>query len=187
MIYLQLFWSFIQVGLFSFGGGLAALPLIQAQVVDHHHWLTMAEFTDLLAFSEMTPGPISINTATFVGIRTAGLLGGGIATLAFVLPPFIIVSLLAWLVSKYREVKAVQGILSGIRPAAIGLIASAGLTILVLAVWGEAGFSIDIANINFVAVVLFAFCLVILRWKKPSPILVMLLAGVVGGTIYLFF
>ena len=87
MILLQLFFSFLQIGLFSFGGGYAALPLIQAQVVELHHWLDRTEFTDLITISQMTPGPIAINSATFVGIRIAGPLGAIAATLGCILPP----------------------------------------------------------------------------------------------------
>ena len=86
MIYLQLFWSFFQIGLFSFGGGYAALPLIQTQVVDLHHWLSMSEFMDLITISQMTPGPIAINSATFVGIQIAGPWGAVVSTLGCILP-----------------------------------------------------------------------------------------------------
>ena len=96
MIYLQLFLSFLQVGAFSIGGGYAAMPLIQSQVVTSHGWLTMSEFTDLITIAEMTPGPIAVNSATFVGIRIAGVGGAVIATLACILPSCLIVSLLAF-------------------------------------------------------------------------------------------
>ena len=94
MIYLQLFWSFLQIGLFSVGGGYAAMPLIQAQTVQLHGWLTMNEFTDLVTIAEMTPGPIAVNSATFVGIRIAGLPGALVATLGCIFPSLFIVSLL---------------------------------------------------------------------------------------------
>ena len=86
MIYLQLFWSFIQIGMFSFGGGYAAMPLIQGQVVNTHEWLTMTEFTDLITISQMTPGPIAVNSATFVGMKIAGIPGAVVATLGCILP-----------------------------------------------------------------------------------------------------
>ena len=94
MIYLQLFWSFLQIGLFSVGGGYAAMPLIQAQTVQLHGWLTMNEFTDLVTIAEMTPGPIAVNSATFVGIRIAGLPGALVATLGCIFPSLFIVCLL---------------------------------------------------------------------------------------------
>ena len=95
MIYIQLFLSFIQVGMFSIGGGYAAMPLIQSQVVQGHGWLTMSEFTDLITIAEMTPGPIAVNSATFVGIRIAGVPGAMVATFGCILPSCIIVSILA--------------------------------------------------------------------------------------------
>ena len=96
-ILLQLFLSFVQIGLFSIGGGYAAMPLIQSEVVANHAWLTMSEFTDLITIAEMTPGPIAINSATFVGIRIAGLPGAIIATFGVILPSLFIVSLLAYI------------------------------------------------------------------------------------------
>ena len=100
MIYLQLFWSFIQIGMFSFGGGYAAMPLIQGQVVNTHEWLTMTEFTDLITISQMTPGPIAVNSATFVGMKIAGIPGAVVATLGCILPSCIIVTILAKLYLK---------------------------------------------------------------------------------------
>ncbi|MBQ9810196.1 MAG: chromate transporter, partial [Spirochaetales bacterium] len=103
MIYLQLFLSFMQVGLFSIGGGYAAIPLIESQVVTNHAWLTMSEFTDLVTIAEMTPGPIAINSATFVGIRIGGIVGAVIATLGCIVPSFLVVSILAFVYYKYRS------------------------------------------------------------------------------------
>lgn len=97
MIYLELFWSFFQVGLFSIGGGYAAMPLIQNQVVDIHPWLTMTGFADIMAISEMTPGPIAVNAATFVGIQVAGLPGALIATIGCIFPSCVIVMALAYM------------------------------------------------------------------------------------------
>lgn len=94
MILLKLFWSFFQIGMFSIGGGMAAMPLIQNQVVNLHHWLTLTEFTDLITIAEMTPGPIAINSATFVGIRIAGIPGAIVATIGCIFPSCVIVSLL---------------------------------------------------------------------------------------------
>ena len=185
MPYLELFLSFFQVGLFSVGGGLAALPLIQNQVVDLHHWLTLTEFTDLVTIAEMTPGPIAINSATFVGIRIAGLPGALIATLGCILPACIIVSFLAWLYFKYKELTIIQGVLAGLRPAVVALIATAGLSIFTLAIWGENGFSLDPNSINLIALLLFGGSLYILRKWKLNPIFVMFGCGLIGGIIYL--
>ena len=110
MIYLQLFFSFLQIGTFSFGGGYAALPLIQNQVVSLHHWISMAEFTDLITISQMTPGPIAINAATFVGMKLTGMPGAVVATLGYITPSCIIVTIIAKLYLKYREMDMLQGI-----------------------------------------------------------------------------
>jgi len=185
MILLELFWSFFQIGMFSIGGGMAAIPLIQNQVVNIHQWLTLTEFTDLITIAEMTPGPIGINSATFVGIKIAGLPGAIVATVGCIFPSCIIVSLLAWIYFKFKELTVVQGVLSGLRPTIVALIASAGLTIFMLAVWGEGGFSINAQSINFVSVLLFATALFILRKWKLNPVYVMLGSGIIGGAIYL--
>ena len=103
MITLQLFLSFLQIGMFSFGGGYAALPLIQEQVVTQHGWLSRSEFTDLITISQMTPGPIAVNSATFVGIRLAGFLGALAATFGCILPSCILVTVLSYLYLKYRK------------------------------------------------------------------------------------
>ena len=108
MIYLQLFLSFLQIGMFSFGGGYAAMPLIQGQVVTLHGWLTMSEFTDLITISQMTPGPIAVNSATFVGMKIAGIPGAVVATAGCILPSCIIVTILARLYLKYRNLDLMQ-------------------------------------------------------------------------------
>jgi len=185
MILLKLFWSFFQIGMFSIGGGMAAMPLIQNQVVNLHHWLTLTEFTDLITIAEMTPGPIAINSATFVGIRIAGIPGAIVATIGCIFPSCVIVSLLAWICFKFKELTVVQGILSGLRPTIVALIASAGLSIFILAVWGEDGFSTNPLTINLVSVLLFTVAIFILRKWKPNPIYVMLGSGIIGGAIYL--
>ena len=113
MIYLELFWSFFQIGLFSIGGGYAAMPLIQSQVVDIHPWLTMAQFADIMTIAEMTPGPIAINSATFVGIQVAGLLGAIVSTIGCVFPSCVIVMTLAYIYYRFRGLNMVQGILGG--------------------------------------------------------------------------
>lgn len=182
---LELFWSFFQIGLFSIGGGMAAIPLIQNQVVELHHWLSLTEFTDLITIAEMTPGPIAINSATFVGIRIAELPGALVATLGCILPSCVIVSILAWIYYRYKELSIIKGVLNGLRPAVVALIASAGLTIFILAIWGENGFTFDLQSINFISLILFTIGLFILRRYKPNPILIMLCTGIIGGAIYL--
>ncbi|RDU24903.1 chromate transporter [Anaerosacchariphilus polymeriproducens] len=183
MIYLELFLSFIQVGMFSIGGGYAAMPLIQSQVVTKHGWLTMSGYTDLITISGMTPGPIAINSATFAGMRIAGIGGAIIATLGCILPSCLIVSFLAFLYYRYKEMSALKSILSSLRPAIVALIASAGLSILSLVLFN--GESIQPSNINWIDGGIFLFAFFLLRKYKWNPILVMCFCGVVGLSLHL--
>lgn len=182
MIYLQLFLSFLQIGAFSFGGGYAAMPLIQNQVVDLHHWLSLSEFTDLVTISQMTPGPIAVNSATFVGIKIAGIPGAIVATLGCILPACIIVTIIAWLYLKYRNMKSLQVVLSTLRPAVVSLIATAGLTIIISAIFGELVISINTIKIQMV--VIFGICMFLLMKWKMNPIFVMVLAGILNVIQY---
>ena len=183
MIYIQLFFSFLQVGLFSFGGGYAAMPLIQGQVVTMHQWLSMSEFTDLITISQMTPGPIAVNSATFVGIKIAGIPGALAATFGCILPSCILVTLLAKLYLKYREMAMLQGIL---RPAVVAMIGSAGISILVTAFWSSEGDTvIRLAQTNWSLVVIFIISLILLQKGKKNPIFVMVLAGVMKVAVAL--
>ncbi|MGD9559673.1 MAG: chromate transporter [Oscillospiraceae bacterium] len=185
MIYLQLFLSFFQIGLFSFGGGYATLPLIQSQVVEIHGWLSLSAFTDLVTLSQMTPGPIAINAATFVGTQVAGLGGAAVSTLGCILPACIIVSVLAWVYGRYKEMVAIQGALAALRPAVVALILSAGLSILVLAFFGPGGAAWPPVSVDLIALALFALALFVLRRFKPNPLFVILGCGAVGGAAYL--
>ncbi len=184
MIFLQLFWSFFQIGLFSIGGGYAALPLIQEQIVTQHGWMTMTEFSDIITISQMTPGPIAINAATFVGTRIAGPGGAAIATLGCVFPSCVIVLTLAFIYYKYRNITMVQGTLKGLQPAVVALIASAGLSILVMAFFpaGEVVWSAE--SVDFIAVGIFAVAFFVLRKWHLNPIWVMSGAGVMGVALY---
>lgn len=184
MILLQLFISFFQIGLFSIGGGYAALPLIQEQVVDLHQWITITEFTDLITISQMTPGPIAINSSTFVGTLVAGLPGAIVATLGCVAPSCIIVLGLAYIYNKYKNLAFMQGILSGLRPAVVALIGGAGISIIITAFWGSSE-TISMANTNVIAIGLFMISLFILRKWRPNPIYVMLGVGVIGMFLYI--
>lgn len=176
MIYLYLFISFLQVGMFSFGGGYAAMPLIQEQVVTIHHWLDISEFTDLVTISQMTPGPISINAATFVGIKIAGIPGAIVATGGCVLPSCVIVMIIAKVYLKYRKMGMLQGILNTLRPAVIAMIASAGISILITAFWGNA--AIKLINTNWSLMIIFVICFALLQKLKMNPIGVMVFAGI---------
>lgn len=184
MIYLQLFLSFLQIGLFSFGGGYAAMPLIQSQVVTAHGWLSMSEFTDLITISQMTPGPIAINSATFVGIKIAGLPGALVATIGCILPSCILVTLIAGLYLKYQNVNALQSVLNSLRPAVVAMIASAGISILVTAFWGSEAHA-ALTETNWTLVIIFAVCILLLRKFKMNPVWVMLLAGIMNAAVSL--
>lgn len=183
MIYLKLFVSFLRIGLFTIGGGYASLPLIREQVVLANNWLTMNEFADIVTIAEMTPGPIAINAATFVGTRVCGPLGAIAATVGSVVPSFIIVLILCAIYKKYRSLKAIDGILSGLRPAVVGLIAAAGSSIAIHSLWADEVISL---HPDFIALAIIAVGFAVLRTWKPSPIIVMLAAGAVGGIVYTF-
>ena len=182
---LPLFLTFFQIGLFSIGGGYAILPMVEQHVVGLHGWLTSVEYMDILTISQMTPGPIAINAATFVGTRVAGLPGAVIATLGCITPSLIIALGVAYLYVKYRQVSVMQGILSFLRPAVVALIASAGISIVKLTFWGGGDVAWAVSALDFVAIGLFTASLVILRKWKTDPIKVMLASGVVGAALYL--
>ncbi len=185
MIYLQLFWSMFQIGLFSIGGGYVALPLIQSQIVTLRGWLTASEFTDIITIAEMTPGPIAINAATFVGIRVGGIPGALVATFGCVLPSCVIVLLLAKLYYKYRNLDVVQYILSGLRPAVVAMIASAGLSILLLAFFAGGKLPRALGDVDFYALAIFAAGLFTLRKWKLDPLYIIAGTGVVGLLLHL--
>lgn len=139
MIFLQLFITFFEIGLFGFGGGYAMISLIQGEVVNHYHWVTMSEFTDIVAVSQITPGPVGINSATYCGyaaIHNAGygstmaMLGSLTATLALVTPSFILMLLISRLFMKYMKSELVQSIFTGLRPAVVGLLLAATLLLM---------------------------------------------------------
>ncbi len=175
MTYLDLFWSFVQVGMFSIGGGYAAMPLIQSQVVAKHGWLTMGEFTDLITIAEMTPGPIAVNSATFVGIRIGGIPGAVVATAGCILPSLIIVSLLAFVYYRYRQLSLLQRVMGSLRTAVTALIGAAGLSILMLVAFGGAG--VDPSKIQWLECGIFLVAFLVLRLRKKNPILVMVCCG----------
>lgn len=180
-----LFISFLQVGLFSVGGGYAAIPLIQEQVVNKYNLLTMAEFTDLITIAEMTPGPISINSATFVGQRVNGTLGALVCTLGCILPSFFICLTLAYFYYKYKNFSGVQTVLGALRPAVVALIASAGVSILVLALFNTDFTNIVIGDFRWLEFGLFIGGFIILRKYKVNAVSIILGTGVVGTILQL--
>lgn len=171
MLLWKLFISFIQIGAFSFGGGYAAIPLIQHQVVELHNWLSFNEFSDLITISQMTPGPIAINSATFVGLKIDGLCGAIVATLGCIIPSCIIVSLIAYVYLKYKQLSVIQSILKYIRPAVVAMIGVSGLLIIQDSFFSE-------TNVNISSVIIFGVSIVLLRVKKLNPIFVMIIAGI---------
>lgn len=187
MIYWELFLIYLQIGAFSFGGGYAAMPLIQSLVVQQNGWLTMAEYADLTTIAEMTPGPIAVNSATFVGQKMAGLPGALVCTLGCVLPSLIIVLLLAWLYTKYREMTVVKNVLGQLRPAVVAMIAGAGLTIILFAFFGTSTLKdISFASIHWVEIGLYIAAMILIRKFKWGPIQIIFSTALVGTLIYMF-
>jgi len=181
MIYVQLFQTFFIVGLFGFGGGYGATALMQDLIVTQRGWLTMKEFADVITVSEMTPGPMGINIASFVGVQVAGVLGTLVSTLSYVFPSAVIVMTLAKVYMKYRQLKAVQDVLKGLQPAVCALIISAAVRLLVNAVWAG---QVALKGTNWVAALMCAVLLVLLRLKKIAPIPAIFASGFVGALIY---
>lgn len=173
MICLELFVTFMYIGLFSIGGGYAAMPFIQQQIVESKGWLTLSEFADIITISEMTPGPIAINAATFVGTKLASFPGAVAATLGFILPAVIIVMILAVVYKKFHNATIFSSVFSGIRPAIIGLIAAAGFSII----------SVTVSN-GLPAILLAVTAFILLQTKRISPILIMVISGVIGAVVY---
>ena len=165
---LKLFISFLKIGAFSFGGGYAMLPLIKKEIIEVHGWLTVTEFIDILAVVEMTPGPIAINSATFLGYKVGGVLGSIVATTAVVLPSFVIILIIAHFLSKFRDSPYVDWAFKGIRPVILGLVTSAALTVTM-----DAFIDIKSALIGLVIFYLITF-------KELHPIWCIILAGTAG-------
>lgn len=172
MILWQLFLTFFKIGLFTFGGGYAMLPLIQEAVIVEHGWATLAEFIDILAVVEMTPGPIAINSATFIGYRAGGILGSVFATFGVVLPSLIIITCIAKFMNRFSENKYIRWAFEGIRPVVLGLILSA-----VIAVGRN-----TVADVK--AFLLAAVFFVLTVFAKLHPIAIVLVAGVTGCILY---
>lgn len=185
MIYLQLMWSFFQIGLFSIGGGYAAMPLVQQQTVEVNSWLTMSQFADVVTIAEMTPGPIASTAAAFVGMQVAGPLGAIAASVGCVLPACFIVTTLAWVYYRFRGLSVIQGVLASIRPAVVAMIATAGISLMIMAFYGPQGYTGSFTDIDLIAVAIFAASFVILRLVKCNPIWIMAGAGVVGVVLHM--
>lgn len=174
MIYLQLLYVYLKIGIFGFGGGYAMLSLIRFEVVDRYGWLTAQEFTDVVAISQMTPGPIGINSATYVGYAVTGSVWGSVvATVAVCLPSFVLVLAISYFFARFRSNKYVNAAFSGLLPVSVGLIAAAALLLMN----GE-------NFIDYKSLLLFAIAFV-LTWKyKINPILTICLAAIAGLFLY---
>ena len=182
MLYLQLFWTFFKIGLFGFGGGYAMLSLIQGEVVTRYGWLTSQQFTDIVAVSQMTPGPIGINSATYVGYTATGSVWGSIvATSAVVLPSFILMLTISKFFLKYQHHPLVESVFKGLRPAVIGLLAAAALLLM-----NAENFSTPQTDMfQFVAsCLLFLLTFVATSRFKADPIMMIVICGIIGFIIY---
>ena len=182
MIYLQLFYTFFKIGLFGFGGGYAMLSMIQGEVVTRYDWVSSQEFTDIVAISQMTPGPIGINAATYVGFTSTGsVVGSVIATFAVVLPSFILMLTISKFFLKYQKHPVVESIFSGLRPAVVGLLASAALVLMNVENFG----SPTTDTYSFViSIIIFLVAFIGTRKYKANPILMIILCGVAGFLLY---
>jgi len=178
VILLQLFWEFFKTGLFAVGGGLATLPFLY-RIADRYDWLTHAQIADMIAVSESTPGAIGVNLATYTGFHCSGALGSAVATLGLIFPSIVIIILIARVLDAFRSSKVVTAIFAGLRPAATGLIAAAGASVLLLALYnGEATAWYE--YLKWREVLLFAAIFsLILRFKK-HPIVYIVAAGLAG-------
>ena len=173
MIYWQLLLVYLKIGIFGFGGGYAMLSLIQYEVVDKYHWLTLQEFTDVVAISQMTPGPIGINSATYIGYTATGNVWGAVVcTLAVSLPSIILMTLVARFFFAFRNNGYVAAVLKGLKPVVIGLIAAAAVLLM-----NERNF------IDYKSWLIFA-AVFIASLKKIDPILLIVIAGVIGYWVY---
>ena len=190
MIFFELLCSFLMIGLFSFGGGYGMLSVIQGEVVARHAWLTATEFTDIVAVSQMTPGPIGINSATYVGYTAVlnatgsealAVLGSLTASLAVMLPSIVLMLIVSRFFMKYSKHRNVENVFRLLRPAVVGLIASAALLLMTEENFGS---PTETPLQFWVSVALFIGAFVAMKFYKVSPILILLLAGVFGGVFY---
>lgn len=183
MIFLQLFYSFFKIGLFGFGGGYAMISMIQGEVVTRHEWLSSNEFTDIIAISQMTPGPIGINSATYVGYsavvnagysHAVGILGSTIATVSVVLPSFILMVLISKFFLKYQKHPIIASVFEGLRPGVVGLLAAAALVLMNGENFGTYNWQI------LTSIILFAGTFIASYRYKVNPILLIVICGIIG-------
>ena len=179
MIYITLFFTFFEIGALTFGGGYAMLPLINEQVIAHG-WMSKEELLNFVAISESTPGPFAINIATFIGVQNGGVLGAICTTLGVVLPSFIVILIVAKLFSKFSESRIVAGCMTGMRPAVIGLLTFAALTMAISVLFGGKVSTDVLIKPSF----LFSFAVIaimtVLEFKKINPLLIIVMSAVAG-------
>ena len=174
MIYLQLFITFFKIGLFNFGGGYAMISFLQNEIVFKHAWLTTAQFTDIVAVSQVTPGPVGIKMATYAGYSASGdVWGAAVATVALCLPSLILLIALGKFLRKHQSSPRLQGVLAGIRPAVVGLIAAAALTLC-----NSENFA------DFKSILFFLIAFVLVWTRKAGPVLVLILSACGGWIVY---
>ncbi len=179
MIYLQLFWAYLKIGIFGFGGGYAMLSMIQFEIVDHYGWMTVEEFADMVALSQMTPGPVSINIATFIGYTVGGIFGSLVATAAIILPSLLMLYLVLKFLFKHKDNYIVKTTLSSMKPVIAGLIFVAAIQMMNPVSFADAG--LHGTNIS---VIICAITFACMFWTKINPILLILASGLVGYLIY---
>ena len=190
MLFLELFYTFLKIGLFSFGGGYGMLSVIQGEVVSRHGWLTAAEFTDIVAVSQMTPGPIGINSATYVGYTAVfnsgapewlAVIGSVVTSFAVMLPSIVLMLIVSRFFMKHSKSRNVEAVFKALRPAVVGLIASAALLLMTEDNFGS---PTETPLQFWVSVALFVVAFVAMKFFKVSPILILILAGIFGGVFY---
>ena len=190
MIFLYLFYTFCKIGLFGFGGGYAMLSMIQGEVVTRYNWISASEFTDIIAISQMTPGPIGINSATYVGYTAVlntgyneswAIFGSCIATFAVVFPSFILMVIISRFFLKYQKHPVVEAVFKGLRPAVVGLLAAAALVLMNAENFGS--YQIDLYQF-IISIIIFLVTFIGTRKYKINPILMIILCGVAGFLLY---
>ena len=181
---LEIVLAFMEIGLLSFGGGYASIGLVERMVVETKKWMTYSEFADVITIDELTPGPIAINIATFVGTKMAGIPGAIAATFGNILPSFIIALILIKLYQKYRNLKAVDGALKGLKSMVVAMITSTTISLVMTALFH--GLDMNINNFDYVALIMFSIAVFMLRKYKTSPIYIMIGCGLAGLLIYPF-
>lgn len=180
MIYLTLFWTFFKIGLFTFGGGYAMIPLIQSEVLAHN-WMPLENLINFIAVSESTPGPFAINISTYIGAEKGGIFGSMCATFGVVLPSFVIILIVAKIYDKFKNSKAVSGAMTGLKPAVIGLIGAAVISVGINVFFHD-GFTLDVfKTVSFyISLVLFLVMLFLILKKKLHPIIIICASAAVG-------